>query len=520
MVLNDSMRRATFLAKIVGAVALIGLADFLFYGEEPGWTLGGFALAWAAVLALVRRDVRRSGPARSALAGAALFGAAMIDDPGPLDWVLFWTAIASAALLPLGRFDHAINWVGGLLVHAVRGLATPVRDLRRLMRPRRPAGRSKFRHVAATLALPVIGGGVFLMLFAAANPLIANAFAAIRFPDVGTGMLHLLFWSIVLLAIWPGFRPARAVLHDRGTLRDQGSLPSIPLLPLILSLVTFNAVFAIENVLDLVFLWSGAPLPAGVTLADYAHQGAYPLIVTALLAAGFVLIAARPGSAAAASPLVRRLIVLWVAQNLLLVASSIHRTLDYVAAYSLTGLRIAALGWMGLVAVGLVLITWRMLAGRTTRWLINANTLAAGVLLTAAAFSNLGAIAATWNVRHASRGEDLDLCYLGSLGPSALLPLIELEARAGGPVLRDRAAFLRARAMRTLELDQADWHRWTWRGARRLAAARERLGSDAAVPRKAQWGRDCDAAPNRPPEDVSAPPVRPTPTPLTKRQRP
>ena len=37
-----------------------------------------------------------------------------------------------------------------------------------------------------------------------------------------------------------------------------------------------------------------------MTYAAYAHRGAYPLIVTALIAAGFVLAALRPGSATSA----------------------------------------------------------------------------------------------------------------------------------------------------------------------------------------------------------------------------
>ena len=45
-----------------------------------------------------------------------------------------------------------------------------------------------------------------------------------------------------------------------------------------ISLALFNAVFAV-NILDIAFLWSGEPLPAGVSLADHAHRGAYPLIV-------------------------------------------------------------------------------------------------------------------------------------------------------------------------------------------------------------------------------------------------
>src|SRR3546814_4862687 len=119
--------------------------------------------------------------------------------------------------------------------------------------------------------------------------------------------------------------------------------------------------------------WSGAALQGHVTLAEYAHRGAYTLIATELLAGLFVLVVLRPGEAATRSPRVRGLVVLWIAQNVLLVASSILRTGDYIAAYGLTELRIEALAWMGLVAIGLVLICWRLIRARSPRWLINAK---------------------------------------------------------------------------------------------------------------------------------------------------
>ncbi|RZM10675.1 MAG: DUF4173 domain-containing protein [Sphingomonas sp.] len=101
--------------------------------------------------------------------------------------------------------------------------------------------------------------------------------------------------------------------------------------------------------------------------------------------------------------MVRRLLLLWIAQNVLLVASSALRLVDYIDVYSLTVLRIAALAWMALVAVGLVLVCWRLLAGRSAAWLVNANALAAAATLVAANAVDLGAIAARWNVDRASR---------------------------------------------------------------------------------------------------------------------
>src|SRR5262245_50194804 len=80
----------------------------------------------------------------------------------------------------------------------------------------------------------------------------------------------------------------------------------------------------------------GQRLPADITYASYAHRGAYPLILTALLAAGFVLISMRPGGPAEQSKVIRPLVYLWVAQNVMMVVSSILRLDLYVQTYLLT----------------------------------------------------------------------------------------------------------------------------------------------------------------------------------------
>ncbi len=61
----------SFHTKLLGAFALVALAQFLFYGQEAGWTLGGFALAWTVMLLLTRADIRASRPARVAGGGGA-----------------------------------------------------------------------------------------------------------------------------------------------------------------------------------------------------------------------------------------------------------------------------------------------------------------------------------------------------------------------------------------------------------------------------------------------------------------
>ncbi|MEZ0243352.1 MAG: DUF4153 domain-containing protein, partial [Sphingomonas sp.] len=490
--------------KLILATLLAALAEWLFYRQWIGSTLGGFALAWAVALMIAMPAVRKKGGASFAIVVAVLFAAILVYDPGFLAWGLFWAAVSSASLLSRARFGDALRWAERLMLHAALGWLRWFGDVVRIFRVRGPkrglAGGRSLGGLISLLALPVIGGGVFLAMFASVNPLIANVFAAVALPSPVNIIPQLFFAGAVFFAVWPSLRPHPRVTGIRlGTASFEGVLPAVPVASIVLSLITFNAVFALQNSLDLIFLWSGAKLPGTITMADYAHRGAYALIATALLAGLFVLTTLSPRSPSARNPLVRLLVTLWVAQNLLLVASSILRTLDYIEAYSLTSLRISALIWMGLVGLGLVLILWRMLSGRTTAWLINANALAAGTALLIGCAVDPGTIAAQWNVRHAREaggtGQEIDLCYLHLQGPAALLPLIELEGRARTPEFRDRVRAVREDVLRITVEGQSDWHSWTWRNARRLEAAQAALGPNRAMPRDVPFGRGCAGGP-------------------------
>ena len=207
------------------------------------------------------------------------------------------------------------------------------------------------------------------------------------------------------------------------------------------SLILFNVLFALQSALDLTYLWGGASLPHGMTYAHYAHRGAYPLIATALLAAGFVLIAMRPGGPAEQSRLIRPLVLLWTGQNVLLVVSSIFRLDLYVAAYSLTYLRLAAFIWMVLVAAGLVLMLIQIKLKKPNSWLIAANAISLALVLYGCCFINAPRLMASYNVEHSREnggtGPYLDLRYLASLGPQALPPVeASCEQNSGAGVDR------------------------------------------------------------------------------------
>lgn len=481
--------RFSFAVKLVIALTLVALADLLLLHHAPGAVAGLFGLACMAGVMAARPGLWRDRPASAALAVAAGLCLVLVDNPGPLALLLGWAALSLAVLLGRGaRFDTAWRWLWRLVAHPFSGLfrlAADAKLLAKLARRRPPP----FGRLVPLLALPVIGSLVFLALFASANPVIRDLLARIHPGALFEGLTpaRAAAWITVGVILWgllrPGlllrFRPVPA--ENPAWQRVALPLPGLSVASVTLSLVAFNALFAVQNALDVVFLWSGAPLPGNLTLATYAHRGAYPLIATALLAALFVLVALRPGTPMAASAAVRRLVFLWIAQNVVLVIFSIERTLNYVDAFSLTRLRLAALIWMGLVAVGLILICWRVFRRKSAAWLINANAAAALAVMAGAMVADLGNVVAGFNASHnrelTGDGAALDLCYMRALGPAALVPLTELEARDISEPMRAQVRETRLFIMDDLGRAQADWRTWTLRNARRIEAAR-RLTTD------------------------------------------
>jgi hypothetical protein len=512
-------RLPTFWIKLVLAVAVVAAGDVLLFDADGlGMNLGLLLLGATLALAIANRAVWRHRLALLMLLAAFVFAGVQFERPSFVAAALWSLSMAVAALAPRASSgDDGWRWLQRLVAGGLKALVGPVLDLREVLKVRARSRPLKLTAVLLAAILPVVGGVIFLELFATANPVIAQAIAHLSLPAFEPA--RPVFWLMIGLPVW-------AVLRPRGlrrTFRTPGiegdlNLPGVTAASITVSLAVFNLVFALQNGLDIAYLWSGAGLPTGVSFADYAHKGAYPLIATALLAGLFVLVFLRPGSATAAGPTVRWLVIAWVAQNVFLVASTALRTVDYIDAYSLTRMRIAALLWMGLVAIGLLLILWRVLRAKSSGWLINANLAAAGLVLALCSVLDLGALTAAWNVGHAreagGKGVALDLCYMRTLHGAAVVSLAELERQPVGDDLRDRAEVVRGELLDEMLRKQAVWRGWRYRDARRL----DRLATLGFPPTRIvhQIGHNyrCDGSPVQPPTPAP-PPQTPPLTPAT-----
>ena len=461
--------------KIGVAAVLTIAADILFHDRVPGISVALFLALLAGGVWYVNR-LRLIDPAvQSAMVLTVAGCIALIEN---VSWLSGAFALAGLVTLavPYRASWHrdGVRWLGVLFKFATRGWFRPFRDTRMYRMALKKNRRSPIRkHQLVAWVLPVGASLVFIGLFADANPIISDWLAAIADTDTPRPG-RVFFWFAAAFLCWPFIRPRLARFGRVSPTFNPNLAPAtasmIDMLfstsAIVRSLIAFNAIFAIQTILDATYLWGGQALPDGMTYAQYAHRGAYSLVAVALLAAAFVLVAMRPGSESARQSFVRILVYGWVAQTIVLVGASAWRTGLYVSVYSLTYLRVAAFVWITLVAAGLVWIVLRLTLNKTNAWLIKVNMLTAMGVLYIFCFVDVGGAIARYNLEYSraatTQEYSIDLDYLEEIGPAAL-PALDRYLEASDPV-RQRVHLMFVRSLRNrLAAKLAERHR-DWRG--------------------------------------------------------
>lgn len=471
---------------MLGAVG----ADFLFYHHPVGWSAGAWLILITSltVLRWPRTAFKRLGIA--ILNGLAGLAVAMVLQPGLISTLLGGMGIITLALAGrLGWFAGFGSWIAAYGGFAREMILRPIRDWQTW---KRRAGKEwdlsrPLKRFAFLWMIPILLSMVFVGLFSMANPiidiwvqrqmdLVRDFLRGFDLP----GIDRMVWWMVWSAFIWTLLRcrPFR-LKFDLGWTRAVSSMGLKPKISpgdsllnatLVRCLAWFNLVFAVQTLLDATYLFSGRRLPEGLSHAEYAHRGAYPLVATALLAAGFVLAAFRPGERGDKIRLAHRLVFVWLGQNVFLTFTAAWRLHLYVAVYTLTRLRLAAGIWMLIVAMGLIWIIIRLATGRDNGWLLKVNALTLLAVLYLCSFINLEAYIANYNVNHCKemRGEgpSIDVLYLAELGEEALPALHRVDELILDPHRRHQTNQALVRVEDILKNNLADWRGWSIRRAR------------------------------------------------------
>jgi hypothetical protein len=531
---------------MVAGVSLLtaALADFLFYDQIVGWTLGGF-VAWLLLLMLLRdgRKLLRGprwawGWALSLMTTGLCVS--LVLEPGTIAVVLSLIMLTTLAMLAHGWRSRSLGWrwLGQLVMSWAMAISRPIRDSRLARKwahrtqglRSRAIGIAKWVWTFAGIFIPLLLSLVFLSLFALANPVVSDwmSRSADKVGDFFSNLTdyvtfgRILLWYAAAFACWGLLRhrprrPSRIVKLGRNLITQvadlrpanatdetvdahpinlaaaqkraaqqestEGDIEEAAAEPdkstkedvfawlsgkytnlIVRCLIAMNLVFALQLVLDSRYLVLGQDLPEGMSYAEYAHRGAYPLIATAILAAALVLAVFRPGGIAQRSKLAVWLVILWIAQNIVLVASAAWRLQAYVEVYTLTRLRVAAAVWMLMVAGCLALMLWRIARSRDNNWLTGWAMGWGIAVLWVCSFVPFDPLIANYNVRNCKEmgGEAgaLDLAYLESLGPDALPAVAYLienlpqEAASAPPAIEPKPSYGRGSRVEQIEYDE------------------------------------------------------------------
>lgn len=468
-------------------------ADFLFFPHFGSLTLVLFALP-LLVATLLHNAPRLSG--RMMLCASILLLGQMAAftlhaNPVSILWVLLGFALLYLYNGGMQR-EKVTEWLAYTALTPLMAALSFFLTANKLYRCL--AHYFRLKRAGAALRhwwLPLLMLVIFVPLLSSANAVLEHWLkqALWQIPTFDFDIERIILWLCVAVIALACIRPRLyGTTHRTGHVVPRNTpMPGMAYLfspqGLGMALALCNLLFILHITSDAAYLWGNMELPWGISYAQYAQRGTYTLLITALLAAAFVLLAMRSGQN---SRWIQALLLLWVGLNILLVGSAIQRLNLYVAAYGLTYMRVAAFIWMALVICGLGLIILRILWHKSETWLILMNLAAVGITLYAVAFANIGGMVAWHNVRHAQQmggeGAPLHRYYLSdNIGSAALPALMHYREHAQIPMDGRRALDEIIRYMQyELHLRQSDWRNWHLRDYLLLQSLKEQ--QKAATP--------------------------------------
>ncbi len=154
--------------------------------------------------------------------------------------------------------------------------------------------------------------------------------------------------------------------------------------------VLLNALLFVFNAVDIAYLGTGR-LPAGVTYKEFLHQGVSALIISVVLAIAIVMYFLRGGlNFLSNKQHLKYTVYGWIAQNAVLVGTTVVKNTEYIERFGLTHRRIGVYVYLLLTLIGLA-TTWIKVRDIKSNWfLLRRNAWAFYVVLVVYSMVNWG----------------------------------------------------------------------------------------------------------------------------------
>lgn len=369
--------------------------------------------------------------------------------------LMFTLGCATLMLMPRRAGFNPWLWLRDMLSVPIGFLVQHGADSRKVNKLQAKKKTKKiYSNLWGYILFPLAFAIAFVFFFAKVNPAWKVVFEYIDILAL-LSMSRWFFWLVAGLIIW-GFLRMR-LMRD---LTKAHALPAnletwVSRTSLVFSLCLFNVIFAIQNGMDVNAFFQAA---GAVDYASLAQNAAYPLIFTVMLAAFYVLLVFDERQAKYHSTPAKYLTIFWVVQNIMLTLTAAYRNVLYVDFYSLTYLRLAAMIWLGLIVLGLVLIIWRLVLNKSNTWLVKGNLLALFSVLYLCCFVSFDRVIADYNFAYS---RSFDAYYALKIGGPALPALKKAYADSPSEGLLQG---MTRKYEDFIERQRGDWRSWTLQG--------------------------------------------------------
>ena len=165
--------------------------------------------------------------------------------------------------------------------------------------------------------------------------------------------------------------------------------------------VLLNLVLLCVNGLDVFYMWVVNRLPAGITIAEYLHDGADTLILSIIMAIAVILFVFRGYlNFFRSNYLLKVLAYAWIAQNALIVITTANRNWWIIESTGLTRRRIGVYAYLLLCLIGLT-TTFIKVMGKKSNWfLFRKNAWVFYTVFIVACFINWDELIVNYNYKH------------------------------------------------------------------------------------------------------------------------
>ncbi|WP_028671979.1 DUF4153 domain-containing protein [Saccharospirillum impatiens] len=469
------------------------------------------ALMWALALGVLGDLLLQAGPigpglvAWVGLGGAALVWLAWQGNPAHWRAITAWSAVAlTAAGLMVIRDNGFIQFLLFLLLpfsvsqiimlgwgarlgrslpldHLYALVSVPVRALLGavplLTGTTRPGGHKLHRLASIgrglALALPLLW--VFTGLLSSADAgfsrIASQALSHFSIP----GLTRHLITALLLAWVFSGWLASVTDPATENRFR-RIPLPRIGRDETLIVLGSLTLLFGGFVALQLGYLFGGQAViqrVSGLTMADYARQGFFELVVIAGLTLSVLLFA---GAVTASQRLYRKLALVLVGLVLVMLVSATQRFVVYIDAFGLSLDRLTVLAILLWLALTLVFFSATVLRGKLN-WFASGATLAGVIMVLGFALFNPAGWVASVNLDRAiHHQQSLDTDYLISLGADAVPVVLERLDALPGQARCELAASLLWRWPPAVGY-QRDWRAWN----RSEAVAAERVSEQGSI---------------------------------------